>query len=108
MLEKVLKKLEIIDAKLNSMPQVQVQTSSRLLPTLSALQRIGSGTASQVCKITGRSRAHESKNLNEMHALSLVSKQVRGHAKIFTAKDTAFANFTAEALSGESGAERLM
>ncbi len=85
--EKVLKRLEVIDAKVSGMPQVQVQVSSRFLPTINALTNLGSATASQVCKVTGRSRAFESKNLNDLHAMGLVSKHCEGRMKIFSCKD---------------------
>ncbi|PVX27344.1 MAG: hypothetical protein CW716_02805 [Candidatus Bathyarchaeum sp.] len=85
-LEKVLKQLEVIDAKLSGMPQVQVQVSSRFLPTLNALTNLGCGTASQVSRVTGRSRAFESKNLNELYVIGLLEKEVQGRMKIFKNK----------------------
>ena len=82
--EKVLKRLDIIDAKVSGMPQVQVQVSSRFLPTINALTNLGGGgTASQVSRVTGRSRVFESKNLNELHAIGLHSKQGQGRMKVF-------------------------
>ena len=44
-LAKLLKQIEGIDAKVSQMPQIQIQVSNRLLPTLLALQKIDSGTA---------------------------------------------------------------
>lgn len=73
--EKVLKRLDVIDAKVSGLPQVQVEVSSRLLPTITALSNLGAGTASQVSRVTGRSRAFESKNLNELHTIGVLSKQ---------------------------------
>jgi len=80
------KNIECINAKVSQIPQVQIQVSSRLLPTLIALQKIESGTATQVSAITQRSRAFESKNLNELCILGAVSKQRRGHESIFSPK----------------------
>ncbi|MCW4009073.1 MAG: hypothetical protein NWF05_00425 [Candidatus Bathyarchaeota archaeon] len=84
--EKVLKRLDVIDAKVSGMPQVQVQVSSRFLPTVTALSSLGSGTASQVSRVTGRSRAFESKNLNDLHSMGLLSKQGQGRMKIFSSR----------------------
>ncbi|MCL5877648.1 MAG: hypothetical protein M1540_07545 [Candidatus Bathyarchaeota archaeon] len=84
-LAKLVKQIECIDAKISQMPQVQIQVSSRLLPTLLALQKIGSGTATQVSRITQRCRAFESKNLNELCLMGAVSKQKVGHEKVFKA-----------------------
>jgi hypothetical protein len=85
-LAKIVKSIECINAKVSQIPQVQIQVSSRLLPTLIALQKIESGTATRVSAITQRSRAFESKNLNELCLLGAVSKQRRGHERIFTPK----------------------
>ncbi len=85
-LEKILKRLDIIDAKVSGMPQVQVQVSSRFTPTLTALANLGSGTATQVSQVTGKSRACESKILNELSAMGLVSRQKQGRLKIFAPK----------------------
>ena len=85
-LEKILKRLEVIDAKVSGMPQVQVQVSSRFTPTLNALSTLGGGTASQVSSVTGKSRACESKILNELFSMGLVSRQKQGRMRIFTPK----------------------
>jgi hypothetical protein len=82
-LAKLVKQLECIDAKISQMPQVQIQVSSRLLPTLLALQKIEVGTATQVSMITKRCRAFESKNLNELCMMGVASKQACGHEKMF-------------------------
>ncbi len=76
-LASIVKRMEGIDAKVSQMPQVQIQVSNRLLPTLLALQKIEAGTATQVSAVTQRCRAFESKNLNELHLLGAVSKQTR-------------------------------
>ena len=80
-LTKLLKRVEALDAKVSQMPQIQIQVSSRLLPTLVALQKIDSGTATQVSQITQRYRACESKNLNELSMLGAVTKQKLGARK---------------------------
>jgi hypothetical protein len=81
-LEKVLKRLDVIDPKVSRRPQVQV--SSRVLPTINALNNlIGGRIASHVSKVTGLARAFESKNLNELRATCLLSKQGQGRVKIF-------------------------
>jgi predicted transcriptional regulator len=87
-LEKLFKRLDTIDAKLSVMPQVRLQVSSRFLPTINALISLGSATATEVSKVTGRSRAFESKNLNELYAMGLISKHGEGRFKIFTYKKT--------------------
>ncbi|XES78218.1 MAG: hypothetical protein ACBZ72_04925 [Candidatus Bathyarchaeia archaeon] len=81
--EKVFKKLDVIDAKVSNMPQVKVNVSSRFLPTLNALSNLNSATASQVSMVTGRSRAFESKNLNELYSLGVLSKREQGHMRVF-------------------------
>jgi hypothetical protein len=86
MLAKLVRDIEGLNAKVSEMPQVQIQVSSRLLPTLWALQKIESGTATQVSAVTLRCRAFESKNLNELHMLGVVSKEHLGHEKIFRVK----------------------
>jgi hypothetical protein len=58
------------------------------LPTITALSNLGSGSASQVSKVTGRSRAFESKNLNELYAMGLLDKQAHGRTKIFSSLKT--------------------
>lgn len=85
-LAKLLKELESLNAKVSAMPQIQIQVSSRLLPTLLALQKLEGGTATQVSAVTGRCRAFESKNLNDLHLLGVVSKEQQGHERIFRCK----------------------
>jgi len=95
--EKVIKRLDILDAKMGEFPQIRVQVSYRLLPTLTALTNLGSGTASQISKITGRARAFESKNLNDLHSMGLLTKHHQGRAQVFKSKhyvlQTAFQRF---------------
>jgi hypothetical protein len=85
-LAKVIKEIEVLNAKVSMLPQVQIHVSSRLLPTLVALQKIGFGTATQVSAVTCRCRAFESKNLNDLFMLGVVSKERHGHERIFTPK----------------------
>jgi hypothetical protein len=87
-LEKILAKLDVIDAKVCRMPEVQVSISSRLLPTWVALKRLnGCASATQVSQITGRQRAVESGILNELCRMGVLDKEKRGRAKIFTIRD---------------------
>jgi hypothetical protein len=81
--------VEGLNAKVSQMPQVRIQVSSRLLPTMIALQKIESGTATQVSVITQRCRAFESKNLNELQMMGIVTKQRRGREQIFRTKTAA-------------------
>lgn len=85
-LARLVKELEGLNAKVSAMPAVQVQVSSRLLPSLLALQKLDGGTATQVSLVTGRCRAFESKNLNDLHLLGVVSKEHQGHERIFRVK----------------------
>ena len=85
-LDRILKKLEAIDVKVNELPSVQVQVSNRFLPTFVALTKLGCGTASQLSRVTGRARAFESKNLNEMHAMGLLDKKRQGKSQVFAPK----------------------
>jgi hypothetical protein len=85
--EKVLKKLDVIDAKVSAMPQVQVQVSSRFLPTLNALGKLGKpATSSDVAQVTGRHRAMESQILNELAGRGLLTKESRGRSVLFSLK----------------------
>jgi hypothetical protein len=85
-LEKILQKLEALDAKVSGIPQVQVQVSGTLLPTINALTNLGSGTASLVSQVTGKARAVESKRLNELYSMGLLNKQKQGRMIVFTLK----------------------
>lgn len=89
MLAKLVRDIEDLNAKVSQMPQVQIQVSGRLLPTLVTLQKLESGTATQVSAVTRRCRAFESKNLNELYMLGAVSKERRGHERVFTPKKVA-------------------
>ena len=82
-LTRLMKQIEEINAKISRMPQIQIQVSSRLLPTLLALHKVESGNATEISMITRRCRAFESKNLNELCMLGVVSKQRKGHESIF-------------------------
>jgi hypothetical protein len=83
MMEKIMVKLDAIDAKVNGLPPVQIQVSNRFLPTFVALTKLGYGTASGISCVTGRARAFESKNLNEMYSLGLLTKQRDGKSQVF-------------------------
>jgi len=86
--EKILQKLDIIDAKVSAMPQVQVQVSSKFLGTLSALQKLDRpATAGEVAEITGHTRAFESKILNELWGRGVLLKQRLGRKQIFILKN---------------------
>lgn len=89
-LDRILKKLDAIDAKVNVMPQVQIQVSHRFLPTFMALTKLGCATATQLSRVTGRARAFESKNLNEMHAMGLLDKRREGKSQVFFPKQPTF------------------
>lgn len=75
---------------MSEVPQIQVQVSHRLLPTLTALTNLGPGTASQISKITGRARAFESKNLNELHLMGILTKYSHGREQVFKSKHPVF------------------
>jgi hypothetical protein len=82
-LDKILKKLDTINAKVSVLPQVQIQVSNRFLPTYMSLTKLGSGTATQISSLTGRARAVESKSLSEMYAMGLLNKKRQGRNLIF-------------------------
>ena len=85
--DKVLKKLDIIDAKVTALPQVQVQVSHRFLPTISALSKFGRpALAGEVAEVTGCKRAHESLILNELVGRGIVVKEKRGRKLYFSLK----------------------
>jgi PAS domain S-box-containing protein len=84
--QNVIKRLDLLDAKMSEVPQIHVQVSHRLLPTLTALTNLGSGTATQISKMTGRARAFESKNLNELHLMGILTKHSQGREQIFKSK----------------------
>ena len=94
MFEQILRKLEVIDAKVSMLPQVHVQVTSRLLPTIAALKALGGqATASQVAQVTGRARATESACLNELVGRGVAVKaKVRrtsrgGPVRVFTLRE---------------------
>jgi DNA-binding transcriptional ArsR family regulator len=86
--EKILRKLDIIDAKVSAMPQVQVQVSSKFLATLNALGKLGrAATASEIAQVTGRHRAVESALLNELVGRGLLTKEKRGRKRVFSLRE---------------------
>ena len=89
-LEKILGKLDVIDAKVSGLPQVQVQVNSRFLVTLNALAGLGgSGSAGQVAAVTGRCRASESAVLNQLARMGVLSVERVGKRKVFRVKANA-------------------
>jgi hypothetical protein len=85
--DKVLKKLDIIDAKVSAMPHVQVQVSERFLPTIIALSKLGRpALAGEVAAVTGCRRAHESLLLNELVGRGIVAKEQHGRKYYFSLK----------------------
>ena len=86
--EKVLKKLDVINAKVSAMPQVQVQVTSKFLPTINALAKLGKpASASTVAQVTGRNRAVESSLLNELAGRGVLTKQRQGRMCLFELRD---------------------
>jgi hypothetical protein len=85
-MQRILSRLEAIEVKINGLPPVQIQVSNRFLPTFVALTKLGCGTASQMSRITGRARAFESKNLNEMSVMGLLTKKRAGKTQVFYPK----------------------
>jgi len=89
-LDKIFRKLDIIDAKVSVMPQVQISVNNRYLPTLNALHKLGGcGYATQVAEVTGRARAHESSNLNTLAQMGVVERKRLGKTVFFTLKPEA-------------------
>jgi predicted transcriptional regulator len=85
--EKILSRLDIIDAKVSGMPQVQVQVSEKSLITLMALEKLNRpALASEVAGITGRARAFESKILNELWSKGILIKTKDGRKRVFQLK----------------------
>lgn len=83
--DKVLAKLDVIDAKVSAMPNVQVQVSCKFLPTLNALGKLGRpATSGEVAEVTGRHRATECQVLNELAGRGIVAKQRVGRRILFS------------------------
>ena len=86
--EKVLRKLDVVDAKVSAMPEVQVQVTSKFAPTLTALGKLGKpASATEIAGFTGRCRAVESALLNELVGRGLVTKQRQGRVCVFALRD---------------------
>lgn len=84
---KILHKLDVIDAKVSVMPTVSVQVSSRFLPPLNALTKLGRpASAGEVAAVTGRSRAFESANLNALACQGVLLKFKQGRKCLFEAR----------------------
>jgi DNA-binding transcriptional ArsR family regulator len=85
---KILQKLDVIDAKVSAMPQVQVQISSKFLATLNALGKLGrAASASEIAQVTGKRRAVESALLNELVGRGLLTKERDGRSCLFSVKN---------------------
>jgi hypothetical protein len=83
--EKFFRKLDIIDAKVSAVPCVQVQVSSKFLPTLNALAKLGrAASAADVAKVTGRNRAFESALLNELVGRGILAKKRVSRSCLFS------------------------
>ena len=86
--ENVLKKLDVINAKVSAMPQVQVQVTSKFQPTINALAKLGKpSSASTVAQVTGRNRAVESALLNELAGRGIAEKRREGRTCLFSLRD---------------------
>lgn len=87
-LTRILQKLDIVNAKVSAMPQVQVQVNNRFLATLNALRRIDRpATSGEVAAITGCARAYESMILNELVGRGIVAKEKQGRKRLFSVKE---------------------
>ena len=87
-LDKIISKLDVIDAKVSTMPQVEVQVTDRLVVTLNALRRLNrSASASEVAAITGKARAHESMNLNDLVGRGILTKHREGRKQLFSLRE---------------------
>jgi hypothetical protein len=88
--EQIKSELGVIGAEVSAMPQVQAQVSSRFLPMLNVLGKLGrSAAAAEVAAITGCSRAHESMFLNELVGRGISAKEKQGRKRLFRVKDDA-------------------
>lgn len=84
---KVLEKLDVINAKVSGMPQVQVQLTSRYLLLIQALQSFGRPvSAGEVAMYVGMSRAYVSMRLNDLVDRGLVVKHQEERKKVFSLK----------------------
>jgi CRP-like cAMP-binding protein len=75
-LDKVLSRLESIDAKLLLIPQIEILMYQEGCVTLRALKAFPDGaSASEVGRVTNRARATESRRLNELFRQGLILKE---------------------------------
>jgi CRP-like cAMP-binding protein len=87
-LEKILRKLDVVDAKVSAMPEVQVQVTSKFAPTLTALGKLGKpASAAEVAGFTGRCRAVESSLLNDLVGRGILSKERVGRLCLFAVRE---------------------
>lgn len=85
-LDNITEKLELLIAKPTSKEIVitALALPDHLRQTLSALFKLGEeGTAYDVSKLTGKSRAVESNYLNQLETMGFVKRQKRGREVIF-------------------------
>lgn len=83
--EKILQRLDVIEAKVSSLPTVQVTCNQKLALSLTALFRLGGkATASQVASLTGRARAVESHYLSFLTVLGVVARKRHGRFVVYS------------------------
>lgn len=98
MFEKVMRRLDVIDAKISAVFQElkaqrgpignTVYLSVGLQTTIKALKAFTEpATAEQISAVTGRARAMESMYLNELFRMGLITKEKRTRARIFMLKE---------------------
>ncbi|WP_456368585.1 helix-turn-helix domain-containing protein [Geoglobus sp.] len=91
LLRKILDVLEIIEKKLNNReegasridPFTLLELPDNLRTTMMALSKIGSGTASDVARLTGRGRAIESHYLTTLVKMGYIKKRREGRRVIY-------------------------
>jgi DNA-binding transcriptional ArsR family regulator len=97
MFEKVLRRLDVIEARISAMsqeikaprgPTHPVYLSVGLQTTVNTLKALTEpASADQISAITGRARAVESGYLNELFRMGLARKERRGRIGVFTLKE---------------------
>jgi hypothetical protein len=84
-LQRILQKLDVIDAKVSRLPHVQVKTTDKLLSSLVAVRNIGRpASAAEVSMTTGKARAIESSYLNQLCRMGLLEKRRIGRKVVFS------------------------
>lgn len=83
--EKILRRLDVLEAKLSKLPVVQLTCNDKLALTLWALKRLGGeATASQVSGYTGRARAVESHYLTLLCGFGVAAKRRVGRLVVYS------------------------